>query len=110
MTNTRFKKRLKEYDELINQLKYDKEEFKYDVIRFMKSRGIPVRINFFGDTFGVDIHITKQDCSSESEVPLKIPLNVLMDFCNEFGCEYEHTIDSLGKRYIFSFNGLDMGF
>lgn len=109
MVNTRFKERLEQCEKLKNQFKKDKEEFKYDVIRFMGNRGIPVEINFFGGTFGVDIHTTKQYCSSESEALLKIPLNILMDFCNEFGCEYEHTIDSIGRRYIFSFNGLDMG-
>lgn len=103
MTEKRFKNALIEFDKAKHDLKYAKMIFQNDVIIFMRKKGIPVRVLFFGDTFGLDIMRNWYD------VPRKIPLDVLTDFCNEFGCEYEYT-NYDGKRWIFSFDKLNMGF
>ena len=102
--NKQFKDALINYNEAVQNLIEAKKSFKAAVVAFMKEKGIPVRVEFFGDTFGVDIR-----CRAMRDTPLKIPLDVLTDFCKEFGCEYEYT-NCDGKRYLFSFNKLDMRF
>ena len=104
-TNNHFKDCLIEYDKSKQNLKKNKRKFKYNVIEFMRNKGIPIKVLFFGNTFGLDIAI---NINNVGNVPRKIPLDVLTDFCNKFGCEFEYT-NCDGKRYIFSFNGLDMG-
>ena len=106
MTEKRFKNILIEFDKVTQNLEKEKRTFKFDVQEFMRDRGIPVKVLFFGDTFGLDIDLNVHNWR---DVPRKIPLDVLTDFCKEFGCEYERTIDS-GDRWIFSFNGLSVGF
>ena len=67
----------------------------------MENNGIKgIKLMFFGDAFGLDLFSSNVS---------KIPLNVLVDFCEEFGCTFEYT-NSDGHRYIFSFDGLSMGF
>lgn len=103
--NNRFKACLMEFDEITQKLKEEKREFAYAVETFMENKGIPVKVLFFGDTFGLDIRVT---WDNYKDVPRKIPLNVLSDFCEEFGCEFEYT-NCDGNRYIFTFGKLDMG-
>lgn len=105
MTEKRFKKSIIVFNDAKRSFEKSKELFEFEVINFMEEKGIPVRILFFVDTFGLDIRV---DINSFKNVPRKIPLNVLTDFCNEFGCEFEYT-NCDGERYIFSFNGLNMG-
>ena len=102
----RFKDVLIEFDKAKQNLDDAKRTFQIDVIVFMKKRGIPVRVLFFGNSFGLDIDL---NVSNWQDVPRKIPLDVLSDFCKEFGCEYEYT-NCDGDRWIFSFNGLGMGY
>ena len=102
----KFKDVLIELDKAKQNLKDAKMIFQNDVIIFMRKRGIPVRVLFFGDTFGLDIY---RDIHNYQDVPRKIPLDVLTDFCKEFGCEYEYT-NCDGKRWIFSFDKLSMGY
>ena len=102
----RFKDVLIEFDKARQNLDDAKRTFQIDVIVFMKKRGIPVRVLFFGNSFGLDIDL---NVSNWQDVPRKIPLGVLSDFCKEFGCEYEYT-NCDGDRWIFSFNGLGMGY
>ena len=102
----RFKDVLIEFDKARQNLDDAKRTFQIDVIVFMKKRGIPVRVLFFGNSFGLDIDL---NVSNWQDVPRKIPLDVLSDFCKEFGCEYEYT-NCDGDRWIFSFNGLGMGY
>ena len=104
MTNERFKDCLTEFDEAKQKLEQEKRTFKFNVTEFMRNKGIPVKVLFFGNTFGLDIDI---NWGNVGKVPCKIPLDVLSDFCKEFGCEFEYTNDD-GMRYIFSFNGLNM--
>lgn len=104
MTNKRFRNCLIEFDKVKQNLEKEKRTFKFDVTEFMRDKGIPVRVLFFGDTFGLDIDLS---FNNWRDVPRKIPLDVLTDFCNEFGCEYEKTVN--GHRWIFSFYGLDIG-
>ena len=104
MTKKRFKDVLIEFDKAKRNLENEKRNFKIDVIIFMKKKGIPVRVLFFGDAFGLDIDL---NVPNWRDVPLKIPLDVLSDFCKEFGCDFEYT-NCDGNRWIFSFNGLSM--
>lgn len=102
-TNKRFKDSLIEFDQAKQKLQKEKRTFIFDVKEFMQDKGIPVRVLFFGKTFGLDIDI---NWTNAGKVPHKIPLDILSDFCKTFGCEFEHTNDS--HRYIFSFDGLNM--
>ena len=104
MTEKRFKESIVAFNNAKRSLEESKQLFKFEVIDFMEDNGIPVRVLFFGDAFGLDIRV---DVDNWRNVPRKIPLNVLTDFCNEFGCEFEYT-NCDGERYIFSFNGLSM--
>lgn len=105
MTEKQFKQYLLNFDKAKKTLEQEKMNFKFDVIGFMRNNGIPVKVLFFGNTFGLDIDVNIHNFSN---VPRKIPLNVLSDFCEEFGCDFEYT-NCDGERYIFSFNGLNMG-
>ena len=104
MTNKRFKNVLIEFDKTKENLKREKKTFEFDVREFMRNKGIPVKILFFGNTFGLDINL---NVSNWQDVPRKIPLDVLSDFCNEFGCDFEYN-NCDGNRWVFSFNGMDM--
>lgn len=106
MTEKRFKDVLIEFDKAQHDLKYAKMIFQNDVIVFMRKKGIPVKVLFFGDTFGLDIDI---NLNNWGDVPRKIPLDVLSDFCKEFGCDFEYTCCD-GDRWIFTFDGMSMGF
>lgn len=105
--NKQFKDVLIEFDKAKRNLYSAKISFKADVTVFMKERGIPIKVSFFGDAFGLDIDYSVQDCDFLRKTPRKIPLDVLTDFCKEFGCEFEYT-NCEGRRYIFSFDKLDM--
>ena len=105
MTAKRFKNCLMEFSKAEQKLQREKRTFEFDVKEFMRGKGIPVKILFFIDTFGLDIDVS---ISNWQNVPHKIPIDVLSDFCKEFGCDFEYnTCD--GNRWIFSFNGLSMG-
>ena len=106
MTKKRFKDVLIEFDKAKRNLENEQQNFRIDVMRFMKNKGIPVRVVFFGDSFGLDIDF---DVPNWQDVPLKMPLNVLCDFCKEFGCDFEYT-NCDGHRWIFSFGGLSVGY
>jgi len=99
-----FKDCLIEFNKTKQNFNEIKEQFVYDVYDFMENKGILVRVLFFGDTFGLDI---KRNWDNMTNSPRKIPLNVLTEFCNTFGCEFEYTKCG-GSRYIFSFDGLNM--
>ena len=103
MTEKRFKNCLNKFDKAKQKLEREKTTFIFDVTEFMRDKGIPIRVLFFGDEFGLDI----VNGNNFRDVPRTIPLNILMDFCDEFGCEYLYT-NCGGNRWIFSFNGLDM--
>ena len=104
MTEKRFKECLIEFDNTVDKLNKEKRIFVFDVKEFMLEYNIPVRVLFFGDTFGLDIDLNIRNWQ---DVPRKIPLSVLSEFCKKFGCEFEYT-NCDGKRYIFSFDGLNM--
>ena len=104
--NKRFKDCLIEFDKAKQDLNKSKRQFVFDVKEFMRDKGIPVRVLFFGNTFGLDFDI---NVTSLGDFPRKIPLDVLTDFCKEFGCEFEYT-NCDGQRYIFSFDGLTVGY
>ena len=106
MVNERFKQSLIEFHKSKNDYNKEKGIFASDVEYFMDRQGIPVRVHFFGQRFGVDI---KRTISTYRTVPNKIPLNVLMKFCEEFGCEFEKTCCN-GNRYFFTFGKLDMSY
>ena len=57
MSNKKFRNCLIEFDKLKTNLEKEKREFVFDVQTFMRERGIPVRVLFFGDTFGLDIDL-----------------------------------------------------
>ena len=102
MTNKRFRNILIEFDKVKQNIEREKKTFAFDVKEFMRNKGIPVKILFFGKTFGLDIDV---NVNNWQDVPRKIPLVVLSDFCKEFGCDFEYnTCD--GDRWIFSFNGM----
>lgn len=104
--NKRFRECLIEFDEAKQKLEKEKGTFEFDVIKFMRDKGIIVKVLFFGNTFGLDIDINWEIVGKGL---CKIPLEVLSDFCKEFGCEFEYT-NCDGGRYIFSFNGLNMDY
>ena len=106
MTNKRFRNVLIEFDKVKQNIEREKKTFVFDVKEFMRNKGIPVKILFFGKTFGLDIDV---NVSNWQDVPRKIPLDVLSDFCKEFGCEFEYT-NCDGHRWIFSFDKLNMGY
>jgi len=106
MTKKQFKDVLIEFDKAKQDLEGAKMSFEVDVIVFMRKRGIPVRVLFFGDTFGLDIDL---NVDNWRDIPRKIPLDVLTNFCKEFGCEFEYTACD-GDRWIFSFDKLSMGY
>jgi len=96
--NKRFKQDVIDLNNIKKKFERSKREFKFDCEEFMRNNGIKVKLMFFGDSFGLDI----------SNVS-KIPLNILVDFCEEFGCTFEYT-NNYGQRYFFSFDGLSMEF
>lgn len=104
MTEKPFKDCLIEFNKAKQNLNESKMQFECDVIEFMRDKGISVRVLFFGNTFGLDINIPINNFGNISR---KIPLDILTDFCDEFGCEFEYT-NCDGARYIFSFDGLNM--
>lgn len=106
MTEKQFKDVLIEFDKAKQNLNDAKRSFQVDIIVFMRKRGIPVKVLFFGDSFGLDIDL---NIKNWRDVPRKIPLDVLTDFCKEFGCEFEYTACD-GDRWIFSFGGLSIGY
>ena len=106
MTNEKFKNALIEFNKASRNLENEKLTFEADITVFMKERGIPVRVEFFIDTFGLDIDYRGPNWD---KIPRKIPLDVLVDFCKEFGCEYEYT-NCDGSRYIFKFDKLKVRF
>ena len=106
MTEKQFKKSIIEFDKATQEFNKTKWKFIFDVMEFMKNKGIPVRVLFFGNTFGLDI---ERNWDNMANSPRKIPLSVLTDFCNTFGCEFEYSKCD-GKRYIFSFDGLNVGY
>lgn len=106
MTNKRFRNILIEFDKVTQNLVREKKTFEVDVKEFMRNKGIPVKILFFGKTFCLDIDV---NVSNRQDIPRKIPLDVLSDFCKEFGCDFEYnTCD--GDRWIFSFNEMKIGY
>ncbi len=102
--NTKFKEEIIKFNDAKEQLKFAKRQFETDVIIFMEKQGIPVRVLFFGDTFGIDIRVSMRN---HSEVPHIIPLKVLSAFCDEFGCDFVYTCCD-GNRWIFTFDKLSM--
>ena len=108
--NKRFKNSLIEFDKAKQKLEDEKRQFKFDVMDFMRDKGIPIEIRFFGDSFGLDINYFDNTWKNAPlKIPRKISLNVLSDFCKEFDCEFEYTTCD-GERYIFSFNGMSIGY
>ena len=106
MTNKRFINVLIEFDKVKQNIEREKKIFAFDVKEFMRNKGIPVKVLFFGKTFGLDIDV---NVSNWQDVPRKIPLDVLSDFCKEFGCDFEYN-NYDGDRWIFSFNGMTIGY
>ena len=106
MTKKEFKKSIVEFEKAKQKLNKSKRKFVFDVKEFMRVHKLTVKVLFFGDTFGLDIVINWDNIGNS---PRKIPLNVLTDFCNTFGCKFEYT-NCDGNRYIFSFDGLSMGY
>ena len=106
MTNKRFRNVLIEFDKVKQNIEREKKTFAFDVKEFMRNKGIPVKVLFFGKTFGLDIDV---NASNLQDVPRKIPLDVLSDFCKEFGCDFEYN-NYEGDRWIFSFNGMTIGY
>ena len=104
--NKRFKDCLIEFDKAKQDFNEGKIQFVLDVKEFMRDKGIPVKVLFFGNDFGLDFDI---NVANFGDFPTKIPLDVLTDFCNTFECEFEYT-NCNGGRYIFSFDGLNMGY
>ena len=106
MTEKRFINALIEFDKVKQNIEREKKTFAFDVKEFMRNKGIPVKILFFGKTFGLDIDV---NVSNWQDVPRKIPLDVLSDFCKEFGCDFEYNTRD-GDRWIFSFKGMTIGY
>ena len=104
--NKRFRNALIEFDKVTQNLEREKKTFEFDVKEFMRNKGIPVKILFFGKNFGLDIDL---NVNNWQDVPRKIPLDVLSDFCKEFGCDFEYN-NCDGNRWIFSFNGMKIGY
>ena len=104
--NNIFKRDLLIYKKAQEQFDKDKKRFRTEIILFFGKYDIPVKVLFFGKTFGIDIDI---NLSNIGEVPHKIPVEVLYDFCKEFGCDFEETVCD-GSRWIFSFEGMFMGY
>lgn len=106
MTEKRFRNILIEFDKVTQNLVREKKTFEVDVKEFMRNKGIPVKILFFGKTFCLDIDV---NVSNRQDIPRKIPLDVLSDFCKEFGCDFEYN-NCDGNRWIFSFNEMKIGY
>ena len=106
MTEKRFKNCLIELDKAKQKVEKEKRTFVFEVKEFMRDKGIPVKLTFFGDMFALDIDF---NINNVGDVPRKIPLDVLNDFCKEFDCDFEYTYCE-GKRWFFNFNKVDMGY
>ena len=102
--NLRFKRAVTEYNHIISQFEDDKRLFIRDVENFFHKYRIPVKVLFFIDCFGIDINV---NMNNVCEVPLSIPVKVLYEFCEEFGCDFKYTSCN-GNRWIFSFDNLKM--
>ena len=101
----RFKKSLIEYKKSVQKLQTEKELFEVDVRDFMRKKGLNVRVIYLGDKFGVVLNNNTENIFDKPS----IPLDVLMEFCDTFDCEYEYMVREL-KRYVFKFEGnLNMG-
>lgn len=103
--NKRFKKSLIEYKKSVQKLKTEKEQFEVDVRDFMRKKGLNVNVIYLGDKFGVVLNKNTENIFDNPP----IPLDVLMEFCDTFDCEYEYMVREL-RRYVFKFEGnLHMG-
>lgn len=101
-----FKNAIIEFNKEKQRFEREKEIFQIDIKTFMREKGIPVKVYFFGNRFGLDIDL---NIHNWYDVPRKISLDVLSDFCKEFGCDFEYTACD-GDRWIFSFDKLDIGY
>lgn len=103
--NKRFKKSLIEYKKSVQKLKTEKEQFEVDVRDFMRKKGLNVKVIYLGDKFGVVLNKNTENIFDNTS----IPLDVLIEFCDTFDCEYAYTVNEL-RRYVFKFEGnLHMG-
>lgn len=84
------------------------ERFKWAIIDyFIEKYGFHVRVHTFVDSFGIEkdwSYYRNSPFSKESH--FKFTCRVLCDFCEEFDCEFLHTVND--NRYIFTFEDVDM--
>ena len=99
--NDNFQKACKHYYlEGIN-FKKAQNEFKLSIQRFMRvNYNIPIKVYFFGNNFGIDIH---HSYDIFDKAPYRLPLDVLVAICDEFGCEFLETCCD-GSRWLFRFD------
>lgn len=72
---------------------------------FIEKYDIYVRTPTFVDSFGVELD---PNCHYLNKRPHDfMQINMLADFCQTFGCEFEHTACD-GTRYIFTYTDVDM--
>lgn len=103
MLNKRFKHKIDEFSKQKKEIRRAQHEFKIDIINFMAERDLSVNVLFFGSTFGIE---TKTPPNESVPSLHRIPLSVLNDFCNHFGCTFQCTACE-GHRYIFYFDNID---
>lgn len=104
--NKQFKDALIEFDKAKKDFVKNRDKFKFDVMDFMKDKGIPVKVMFFTNFF--EVAIDYYAINNFDTIPKQIPLDVLSDFCEKFGCVCDFS-KCKGHRYFFKFNGLSMG-
>ena len=90
-------KQRKQHKILVDMFKLRVEEY------FLDEHNIPVRVLFYGDSFGVEREINIKTVFSTP----KITIQVIYDFCNQFELDFKYTTCN-GDRYIFEFEDKKM--
>lgn len=67
MTKKEFKKSIVEFEKAKQELNKSKRKFVFDVKEFMRVHEIPVKVLFFGNTFGLDIEINWNNIGNAPE-------------------------------------------
>ena len=100
-------KKLKESIEYISKHKQFIQDFNYAVIRYFFDK-YDVHVRFLTGVTWFAVELDYGYYTRSIKLPqFKFTLQILLDFCNEFECEYDgNSCD--GDRHIFTFTDVDM--
>lgn len=95
MYRSKHKKIIHNFEQAIISYFLDKYDYHVRILTGVSWFAVEKNLNYY---YGGDRFI---------QTDFKITAKVLYDFCEEFECEFEHTVCD-GSRYIFTFNDVDM--